>query len=50
MSALRTVVTNFLSRQFPDIDFLPDKLHWLSVCFFGIGETGVGELGIISPT
>jgi hypothetical protein len=34
MSALRTAVTDFLSQQFSDIDFLADKLHCLSVCYF----------------
>ncbi len=33
-SGLRVAVAEFLSAQFPDIDFLPDKLHWLSVCYF----------------
>jgi hypothetical protein len=33
-SALKIAATDFLSQQFPDIDFLADKLHCLSACYF----------------
>lgn len=29
--AVKTAVTDFLCEQFSEIDFLADKLHWLSV-------------------
>ena len=35
--ALRTAVADFLSQQLPEIDFLADKLHWLSVCYLQHG-------------
>jgi hypothetical protein len=31
---IREAVTNFLSQQFPSIDFISEKLYWLSLCLF----------------
>jgi hypothetical protein len=34
ISAVRDSAADFLTAQLPEIDFLADKLHWLSVCYF----------------
>ena len=40
-SALRAAVADFLADQLPEIDFLADKLHWLSVCYLQHAPTTV---------